>query len=613
MKRIMSILTAVFMSVGLLSVNVKAERVPFIIIEDTMIKDASASGEGWSFSREGKEATLTLNNADISGYYGVEAHDMDLVIVLSGSNTVVKTFESNAGISVFAGDLTIQGDGSLTVSGGSYGLVAGEQDNVGGHLTITGNCTVTATANNGYAMLATKGITIGEGLEIIAPEGGRIRDDGTNIVNKDNDVVKSFTIGPETVTITFDANGATSVPTPQTIVKGGKATEPSLFLYDNDLYYLEGWYDNADFLGDPVDFRYKTFDSDTTLYAAWGRLVELQVGIWGEGYSNAPIEYITVNGARFPNKVAALVYDGPSMRRGCPISVDAVISEGYGFVEVVKDSDGTHLSDELPFTNKNDDTSWDNLSFEIWFMFGPLKTITFVDEDGTVLQESEVPAGRTPEYTGDTPTRKEDKNYTYTFAGWEPEITTVTDDTVYTATYTKKKKSSNSSSNNTTNTTPTVDNTWTDTSAADTYTAPVTPAPVHRPVTPTVTYYTVTFDTDGGTEIAAQSVQAGDTAYRPADPTKEDYVFAGWYTDKEYGTEFLFSEPVNKAMTVYAKWEEEKAIEPEPEPAVTEEPEPTDTPEPVTPEKKGNGLLYGGIAAVLALLGVIFGVMRRKG
>ena len=129
-----------------------------------------------------------------------------------------------------------------------------------------------------------------------------------------------------------------------------------------------------------------------------------------------------------------------------------------------------------------------------------------------------------------------------------------------------------------------------------------------------MTYYTVTFDTDGGTEIAAQSVQAGDTAYRPADPAKDGYTFAGWYTDKEYSTEFIFSEPVNKAMTVYAKWEEEKAAEPEP--VITDEPEPAepDEPaEPVTPEKKGNGLLYGGIAAVLALLGVIFGVMRRKG
>ncbi|MCR5373614.1 MAG: InlB B-repeat-containing protein, partial [Solobacterium sp.] len=559
MKRIMSILTAVFMSVGLLSVDVKAEGDPFIYIGGIFCDGTEASGEGWSFSRVGSEATLTLSGANISGtaaLCGIEAYDMNLTIVLIGSNTVTGTNDYNIGIYVDEGDLTIQGDGSLNVSGDNYGIRVEEKE-----LTITGNCTVTATANKGYAMLANNGITIGEGLGIIVPENGRIHDDGQFIVNKDGDLAKEATIGP-VVTITFDANGASSVPEPQTIVKGGKATEPNLYLYDNDLYDLEGWYETADFSGDRVDFRTKTFDSDTTLYAAWWRFVELQVGIWGEGYSNAPIEYITVNGARFPNKVAALVYDGPSMRRGCPISLDAVVSEGYGFVEVVKDSDGTHLSDELPFTNKNDDTSWDYLSFEIWFMFGPLKTITFVDEDGTVLQESEVAAGRTPEYTGDTPTKEADKDYTYTFDTWDPEITTVTDDATYTAVY-KKKSSGSGSSSSTTTTTPASDSTWTDTSstapAANTYTPPVTPS--YRPQ-PTTTAYTVWFETDGGTEIAYQTVAAGTTAAKPLNPEKEGYVFGGWYKDAELTEEFDFLTPINANTTVYAKW-----TEPEEEPA----------------------------------------------
>ena len=607
MKKILSILTAVFMSVTMMTVSVKAAD-PFIYIGGTQYRGTSASGDGWTYSREGTEAALTLSGANISGTSdcdAIEAYHMNLTIELTGSNTVTGTNDTSIGIYLSDGNLTIQGSGSLSVSGNRYGITVDPTGDTGGHLTITGNCTVAALATTYFAIVANNGITLGEGLGLIEPEGGQIR--GGTIYDSSNSIANKATIGP-VVTVTFDANGASSVPEPQTIVKGGKATQPDLFLYDNDLYYLEGWYETADFSGDPVDFRYKTFDSDTTLYAAWGRLVELQVGIWGEGYSNAPIEYITVNGAQFPNKVAALVYDGPSMRRGCPISVDAVISEGYGFVEVVKDSDGTHLSDELPFTNKNDDTSWDYLSFEIWFMFGPLKTITFVDEDGTVLQESEVAAGRTPEYTGDTPTKKEDKNYTYTFAGWNPEITTVTDDTVYTATYTKKKKSSNSSNN----TTPAPVQPAPET---NTYTAPVTPAPAYRPVTPVVTYYTVSFDTDGGTEIAAQSVKAGGTADRPADPTKNGYTFAGWYTDNTYSTEYIFSAPVNKAATVYAKWEEEKAADPEP--AITDKPEPAKTEEPAepaVPEKNGSGWLWGGIiAAILAVLGIGVGISRRRG
>lgn len=64
-------------------------------------------------------------------------------------------------------------------------------------------------------------------------------------------------------------------------------------------------------------------------------------------------------------------------------------------------------------------------------------TITFVDDDGTtVLDEQTLDYWATPVYAGETPTKEATQQYTYTFSGWTPAITTVTEDATYTATYT---------------------------------------------------------------------------------------------------------------------------------------------------------------------------------
>ena len=43
--------------------------------------------------------------------------------------------------------------------------------------------------------------------------------------------------------------------------------------------------------------------------------------------------------------------------------------------------------------------------------------------------------GEMPIYTGDTPIREEDEQYTYEFLGWYPKIEIVTGDATYTAVY----------------------------------------------------------------------------------------------------------------------------------------------------------------------------------
>ena len=67
-------------------------------------------------------------------------------------------------------------------------------------------------------------------------------------------------------------------------------------------------------------------------------------------------------------------------------------------------------------------------------------TITWKNEDGTVLQSGEVAYGEAPVYTGEMPSRPNTAENTYTFAGWDKEVVTVTEAATYTATYTATKK-----------------------------------------------------------------------------------------------------------------------------------------------------------------------------
>ena len=66
---------------------------------------------------------------------------------------------------------------------------------------------------------------------------------------------------------------------------------------------------------------------------------------------------------------------------------------------------------------------------------------------------------------------------------------------------------------------------------------------------------TVTFDANGhGTAPAAQQIEKGGKASKPADLTAKGWVFGGWYTSKDCKTAFDFSKAVNADTTVYAKW-----------------------------------------------------------
>lgn len=67
-------------------------------------------------------------------------------------------------------------------------------------------------------------------------------------------------------------------------------------------------------------------------------------------------------------------------------------------------------------------------------------TIRFLNYDGTELQSSQVLEGEMPVYSGATPVRPEEENYTYTFNGWNPTIVAATANADYIAQYTAIEK-----------------------------------------------------------------------------------------------------------------------------------------------------------------------------
>lgn len=130
--------------------------------------------------------------------------------------------------------------------------------------------------------------------------------------------------------------------------------------------------------------------------------------------------------------------------------------------------------------------------------------VTFIDDDGEVLQEGKLfEYGEMPVYEGATPTKEETDEYTYSFTGFTPEITEVTENKVYTAVYEKTKKG-----------------------------------------------YIVTF-IDGNSE-EVETVQYGNTTPEKTPNTPEHNIFLGWYLEGEV---FDFNTPIIQNITLVATYE----------------------------------------------------------
>ena len=68
--------------------------------------------------------------------------------------------------------------------------------------------------------------------------------------------------------------------------------------------------------------------------------------------------------------------------------------------------------------------------------------------------------------------------------------------------------------------------------------------------------FTITFDSKGGTDVAAQNQMYGELLEVPEPPTREGYNFTGWYTDSTCDVLWqVDTDTIQTDMTLYAGWQ----------------------------------------------------------
>ena len=73
--------------------------------------------------------------------------------------------------------------------------------------------------------------------------------------------------------------------------------------------------------------------------------------------------------------------------------------------------------------------------------------------------------------------------------------------------------------------------------------------------------FDITFNTDGGTAIASQTITYGEKVTKPADPVKDGTLFEDWYADSDYFNKFDFNEAIIENKTVYAYYKDQFGLD----------------------------------------------------
>lgn len=280
--------------------------------------------------------------------------------------------------------------------------------------------------------------------------------------------------------VTYNKNGGViDNETQYTVYNAGEGL--TLPTAHKDGYVFGGWYDNAELTGEPITTIGTEETTDKAFWAKWS-ISEYSVTLNTNGgtLAGALDKYTYGVGAALP----AVTKDGYNFAgwfdnaemTGTPVT--EITAEDFGNKEywakwaeneysVKLNTNGGTLAESLdkyaygagavlptPTRDSYTFAGWyDNADLtgsviteigagemgnkEYWAKWTINKcSVSFVNHDGKVLQTADVEIGAMPEYTGKTPVKDSDAQYTYTFVGWDKEIVPVSGNATYIAQYT---------------------------------------------------------------------------------------------------------------------------------------------------------------------------------
>lgn len=345
---------------------------------------------------------------------------------------------------------------------------------------------------------------------------------------------------PAVHVVSFDTGKGTPVPS-QNVTDGDKATEPDMPTLEG--YEFTGWLLD----GQPYDFS-TPVTGDITLTAEW---VKTPV--------NHTVTFDTDGGAELPSQTVA---DGETATQP-----EVPVRDGYVFLGWLLNGKAYDFS--TPVTGDITLTaSWEKEK-------PATHTIRFDTADGTTIPAQTVTDGSMATKPAD-PTRKG-----YTFNGWAVNgqpydfSTPVTADLTITAEWVPLPVEHTVlfDAGDGSKPTPTtvedgkpVDKPKDPTRKGYTFDGWLLNGKAYdftQPVTGDITLtgswtrltHTVTFDTNGGTPVASQSVEDGGVITSPKNPTREGYTFKGWLLN---GKSYDFQTPVTGDITLTADWAKAK-------------------------------------------------------